>query len=139
MKWLEIAQKEIGVKEVYGGNDNPRIIEYHTKTSLKAQGDETAWCSSFVNWCIDKAGMKGTNSAAARSWLAWGVRIPSYRKGCIVVLKRGTSSWQGHVGFAVDKKFGFVKILGGNQSNAVNEKWYPSYKVLGYRWPISGV
>lgn len=139
MKWLEIAKKEIGVKESDGGIDNPRIIEYHQKTGLKAQDQDVAWCSSFVNWCVDKCGMKGTNSAAARSWLSWGKALPSYRKGAIVVLKRGNSKWQGHVGFAVDKKLGFVKILGGNQSNAVNEKWYPSYKVLGYRWPLSEV
>jgi uncharacterized protein (TIGR02594 family) len=138
MKWLDIAKKEIGVKESESGADNPRIIEYHQKTGLKAQDQEVPWCSSFVNWCIDKTGMKGTNSAAARSWLKWGASLPKYRHGCVVVLKRGTGS-QGHVGFAVDKKFGFVKVLGGNQSNAVNEKWYPAYKVLGYRWPLSGV
>ena len=138
MKWIEIAKKEIGHKVVEGLNDNPRIIEYHSKTSLKAQADEVPWCSSFVNWVLIGAGFKGTNSARARSWLAWGMALKSYRQGCVVVLKRGTGS-QGHVGFAVAWRLGFVKVLGGNQSNAVNEKWYPAYKVLGYRWPLSGV
>ncbi|MDH4280687.1 MAG: hypothetical protein OEW83_21690 [Acidimicrobiia bacterium] len=51
--------------EIRGRKDNPRIIEYHASTSLKASNDGTAWCSSFVNWCVSQAWLTGTNSAAA--------------------------------------------------------------------------
>eukprot|EP01156_Anaeramoeba_ignava_P011257 Anaeramoba_ignava/a482504_22.p5 GENE.a482504_22~~a482504_22.p5 ORF type:complete len:143 (+),score=5.17 a482504_22:255-683(+) len=72
--WFKIALEEMwaGVTEIRGRKHNPRIIEYHKSTTLRASNDETAWCSSFVNWCIEQAGLKGTDSAAARSWLKWG-------------------------------------------------------------------
>ena len=129
--WMSVALEEIGVKEKSGSLDNPRIIEYHSKTKLKAQSDSVPWCSSFVNWCVEQSGFKGTRDAMARSWLNWGKGC-SFEQGCIVILKRG-SGYQGHVGFAV-KKFGpAVWILGGNQGNEVNIAVYPSWKVLGYR------
>jgi uncharacterized protein (TIGR02594 family) len=129
--WMVKAIRELGVKEKEGSGDNPRIIEYHAKTSLKAQSDDVAWCSAFVNWCIDSCGIKTTRDAMARSWLSWG-RSCDYEQGCVVVLKRGTG-WQGHVGFAVKKVGPVVWILGGNQNDEVNITAYPTWRVLGYR------
>jgi hypothetical protein len=37
----EIARREIGQKEVRGG-ENPRILEYHATTTLGAREDEAA-------------------------------------------------------------------------------------------------
>ena len=132
--WLAVAKREQGQTEIAGEKDNPRIVEYHAATSLKASDDETAWCSAFVNWVMLAAGQRGTGRADARSWLEWGVefKIPAY--GCVVVLKRGTG-WQGHVGFFVGRRDGLVGILGGNQGDAVSVAWYPERDVLGYRWP----
>jgi lysozyme family protein len=68
--WMDIAVAELGVHEdSLPGHHNTRILEYHQCTALKATTDETAWCSSFVNWVLSKAGRRGTNSALANSWL----------------------------------------------------------------------
>ena len=136
-EWYLIAKKEMaeGVKEIRGSEHNPRVLEYHSATSLKATDDETPWCSSFVNWCVKQAGLKGTNSAAARSWLNWGAELDSPKEGCIVVLSRGNNPWQGHVGFFVDVREGKILILGGNQSNEVNISYYSGSRLLSYRWP----
>jgi uncharacterized protein (TIGR02594 family) len=98
-KWLEVAMREIGVVEVPGPGDNPRVIEYHQATTLKATDDSVPWCSSFVNWCMKEAGIQGSGSAAARSWLNWGKKLDSPRNGCIAVLKRGNNPNNGHVAF----------------------------------------
>jgi hypothetical protein len=45
----EIAKAELGTTEVPGTQNNPRILEYHATTTLKATTDEVPWCSSFVN------------------------------------------------------------------------------------------
>ena len=126
-KWYLIAKREleIGVEEVKGKEHNPRILEYHQATTLKATDDETAWCSSFVNWCVKMSGHKGTKSASARSWLKWGKPLKEPKEGCIVILKRGNSSWQGHVGFYVGTSGSHILILGGNQGNEVNISSYP--------------
>lgn len=128
--WFEIAQREmaIGVKEISGPQDNPRIVEYHQSTTLRATDDETAWCSAFVNWCIEQAGIKGTKSASSRSWLAWGQEITQPCRGCIVVCK-------GHVAFYYQEERGRILLLGGNQSNQVKISPYSKNKIISYRWP----
>lgn len=136
--WMAIATAEIGVKEFPGNQENPRILEYLHSTNLGApyqSSDETAWCSAFVNWCMERAGYEGTDSAWARSWLNWGKPLPRPRAGCIVVLSRGDAS--GHVGFYVSQTKSGVKLVGGNQSNEVCVSTYPKSRVLGYRAPGS--
>jgi len=134
--WLPIAEAELGTREVTGSGDNPRIVAYHRSTSLdapSASNDETPWCSSFVNWCVERSGHAGTDSAWARSWLSWGRNTNNPTKGCIVVFSRGVSS--GHVAFFVSKTASKIKVLGGNQSDEVNISEYPASRLLGYRIP----
>ncbi len=135
-KWYAAARKELeaGVEEDFGKEHNPRIIEYHQTTSLKATDDETSWCSSFVNWCVEVSGFQGTKSAAARSWLNWGQPLNEPRDGCIVVFKRGNKPWQGHVGFYAGTQGNHILVLGGNQGNEVNISSYHKNRLLGYRW-----
>ena len=133
--WMPIAIREIGIKEFNGIDANPRIVEYLNSTSglspAYLNSDETAWCSAFVNWCIEKAGYAGTNSAWARSWSNWGKKITTPRRGCIAVFKRGTNS--GHVGFYIGKQGNNYKILGGNQGNEVCISTYSASKLIGFR------
>ena len=143
--WLEIAQHELlaGVSEIAGPGDSQRIVEYHQTTTLRATDDEVPWCSSFVNWCVQKAGLDPTKSARARSWLFWGKRLQVPPYGCIVVLNRANGPQDpsvleapGHVGFYLGPASQeLILVLGGNQSNAVNVKRYAKNRVLGYQWP----
>lgn len=149
--WYKIARREIGVREISGPQHEQRVLEYlATCESLPAADrgkDETAWCSAFVNWCVEQAGVEGTNSAWARSWndVPWGEEEDraAPRVGSIVVFRRFNSNTDGgHVGFFVADKGSKVRVLGGNQSNSVREQDYPkdgfmnpfNYKLLGYRW-----
>ncbi|MGA1861037.1 TIGR02594 family protein [Azospirillum sp. 11R-A] len=136
--WLAIAQGEVGQQEVHGPKNNSRIVEYASCTSLGATDDETPWCSSFVNWCMIHSGISGTGSAAARSWLKWGVPLDEPKVGCVVVFRRGTSPQSGHVGFVLADNGQTLKVLGGNQRNRVCVMDYRKSEVLGYRWPTSG-
>lgn len=133
--WLAIAYGEIGTVEYAGEKHNARIVEYHQATTLRAHDDETPWCSAFANWCMRKAGIKGSGQANARSWLTWGRKLEAPVHGCIVVLKRGTSTTSGHVGFYIETHGGKIVVLGGNQSNSVKLSNYPKADVLGYRLP----
>lgn len=131
---LEIARAEIGTKEMPGKAANPRILEYHQNTKLRAISDEIAWCSAFVNWVLKQAGIEGTDSSMARSFLKWGFPLKSPIPGCVVVLKRGKPPF-GHVAFFVRRvQTGFIEVLGGNQSDQVKTSAYRESDVLGYRW-----
>jgi uncharacterized protein (TIGR02594 family) len=147
--WLEVASREVGVTETPGAGNTPRVLEYHRSTNLAARAagrDETPWCSSFVNWCLEEAGWVGTDSAAARSWLRWGLELPEPWLGCVVVIRamRGgpdasTGSSSGnHVAFYKQTPYtGAIELLGGNQSDQVKVSTFSvkSYEVLGLRWP----
>jgi len=128
----EIAKEEIGTHEVIGG-ENPRILQYHDCCTLHAKEDEIAWCSAFMNFCQKAAGNPITGAANARSWLTWGKRLDEPVEGCVVVLKRGAPP-SGHVGFFVCKiSGGFIKVLGGNQSDSVKYSNFKESDVLEYR------
>lgn len=133
MTAYEIAKGEIGTKEVHGDPDNQRIVEYHQATSLKATDDETPWCSSFVNWCFKQVGIPGTGSAAARSWLKWGMTVDIPQEGDLVIFRRGSSPTAGHVAFFVKSQGTLVYVLGGNQSDQVKVSAYKRSDVIGYR------
>lgn len=139
--WMAIATGEIGQREIRGAQHNPRIVEYHATTTLRATTDETAWCSSFVNWCLKQAGITGTNSAAAASWVNWG-QAATAKAGAITVIynQAAASSLSisgNHVGFLVQETGTHYQLLGGNQSNQVKISSYPktSWRLKGYRWP----
>lgn len=137
-KWMAIALAEVGVREVAGGGDNARVIEYLSTTGLPAEfiRDQTAWCSAFANWCMKQAGIEGTGSAAARSWLAWGTPLKTPRYGCVVILwRKKADSPFGHVAFYAGDRGRSVMLLGGNQGDAVSLVPYSKSRVLGYRWP----
>jgi len=142
--WFDIAMREIGQTEIRGG-ENQRIIAYHATTTLKAKEDEIPWCSSFVNWCIYQAGLIGTNSAAAKSWLNWGRAITVPEEGCICIVRQkksgadaSTGSASGyHVAFWLKEESNRVFLLGGNQGDQVKISSFglAGYEICGYRLP----
>lgn len=136
-KWMAHAINELGVSEISGPKNNPRIVEYHKTAVGEKWADEVPWCSSFVNWVMVMAGYEPTRSALARSWLKWhgGVKLDGFAYGCIVVLSRGTNPAQGHVGFGIREAGTYVLLLGGNQQNRVTEDTYSKSRVLAYVWP----
>jgi uncharacterized protein (TIGR02594 family) len=136
--WLTRARREIGQQEDDGPGSNPRIVEYHSHTKLKATDDTIPWCSSFMCWVFESEGIPSTKSAAAVSWLDWGEALEKPVIGCVVVLRRLSGGpAAAHVGLYVGELPGSIEILGGNQQNRVCVQPFPLSLVLGYRKPDS--
>ena len=135
--WLCVARRELGIHETAGPESTARIVEYLAGTKLPRPmlRDETPWCAAFVGWCLRQAGKKGTGRASARSYLTLGKPTGEPSAGCVVVLSRPGKPGGGHVGFFVGGNEIAVRLLGGNQNNAVCMRDYPANRVLGYRWP----
>lgn len=139
-KWLVAARELVGLKEIVGSRHEAKVLKFYAEAGHSwVKDDETAWCAAFANAMLGRAGIKGTGSLAARSFLSWGEKLAKPRVGCIVVFKRGSSSWQGHVAFFIREVSGKIEVLGGNQGNAVSIAKYPKSSLLGYRWPGAGV
>lgn len=140
-EWLKLARADLGIKEVAGKGANPDIMRAWQYCDYEPPaGDETAWCSAKCNEWTQRAGLPGTRAPNARSWLTWGNKLDKPKPGCVVVFWRGKpTSWEGHVALYVGpgSKPGFIKVLGGNQSNGVTIQDYAASQVLGYRWPVT--
>lgn len=134
-KVLTIALKEYGTTEIKGASHNPRILQYFQEIGHKwVTTDETAWCSAFMNWVAEEAGLESTGKLNARSWLSAGEKIESPEPGDVVVFWReSTKSWKGHVAIFIRETDTHIFCLGGNQGNRVCISTYPKYRVLGYR------
>jgi uncharacterized protein (TIGR02594 family) len=136
MTAFDIARSYLGIKEVAGPRDNPKIMEMYASVGHDwVEHDETAWCAAFVGHCLEKAGIRSTRALNARSYLTFGepVAVTDAREGDIVVFERGSSSWQGHVAFFIKATATQIEVLGGNQSNGVTIARYPRSRLLGIR------
>jgi uncharacterized protein (TIGR02594 family) len=135
-KWLAEARKELGTKEGPGSVNNPKVVKFWDDAKLSfIKDDATPWCAGFANAMLERAGLKGTRKANARSFMAWGVRQSEPRLGSVCVLSRPPSPWQGHVGFVVSHDKDTVTLVGGNQGDSVSYSKFKKTRVLGYRWP----
>lgn len=132
---VEIAKRFVGADEhgqrevlsTFIGNVGGKTVDPAT----------TAWCAAFVNGVLHKAGLQGSDSLAARSFLNVGQKVDGKpQEGDVVVLWRGDpNGQQGHVGFYVGEGStpGSVRILAGNEGNKVAYAEYPASRVLGVR------
>jgi len=93
------------------------------------------WCADFMNFVLRRAGGKGTQSRAARSFLQYGVKLDGPRVGAIAIMYRqGPNS--GHVGVVrgTDGQ-GNPIIVSGNHGNSVRQSVYNKSRVLAYVMP----
>ena len=143
LPWMVLAKREIGVAEVPGEGNNPRVIWYHSFCTLKATYDSISWCSAFANAMTLSGGVGGTRSAAALDWINkhYGLELKYAMYGCLSIWDWGNG--HGHVGFVLesDDDKGLY-ILGGNQLNRktgkdeVCCKWFPwSLAPVSFKWP----
>lgn len=125
-RYYQEAERLLGLKEIPGKQHNQEIIALWADAGMpQITDDETPWCAAFVNGCLVRGNKAGTRSGLARSF-----KFAEHKDKfehlnepelySIGVMKRGNSSWEGHVGFVADFNDKYVWLLGGNQANAAN-------------------
>lgn len=132
-KFLQTAFLEMNVKEIKGKNHNPRILQYHNATQLKASSDEVPWCSAFLNFIVERCHVVGTDSAMVRSFERWGKLLKKPIPGCIAVLSRGDNPDFGHGGFYLYETKKNIVLLAGNQGDSVCIASFPKSRLICYR------
>ena len=139
-RWMLEAWRLLGEREVKGSRDNPDVVAlYRDAGHPKIKNDEVAWCAAFAGACLERAGVTGTRSLMARSYLKWGVPLREGQLGAVAVLTRGTNPAHGHVGFLIGETRSRVILLGGNQGDAVSVSAFDRGRLLGFRWPAESV
>ena len=53
--WVDIAESQVGIREVGSTNSGPDVEKYFKSSGL-AQGN--AWCGAFVNWSFKQSGIE---------------------------------------------------------------------------------
>jgi uncharacterized protein (TIGR02594 family) len=93
------------------------------------------WCADFMNFVLRRAGGKGTQSRAARSFLKYGKKLDGPRVGAIAILYRKGPN-NGHVGVVrgTDGQ-GNPIIVSGNHGLTVRQAVYPKSRILAYVMP----
>jgi uncharacterized protein (TIGR02594 family) len=134
--WLAAAWSELGQYETAGPRSNPRIRALFADAGHpEITSDETAWCAAFVSACLERSGCASTRSLRARSYLNWGVTLAQPRLGAIAILSRGSDPALGHVGFVAGWTGTTIRLLGGNQGDAVSVATFDRARLLSLRWP----
>jgi len=143
--WYAEASRHLGLQEVAGRKHNPTILSWLERLKASWRDDETAWCGTFVGWCIAATLPNEplpTNPFAARSWAKFGRPLDRPAVGAVVALWRGSpDGWQGHTGFikSISPDGKALEIRGGNQGNRVRDDWFSTDRLLenGIRWPMT--
>ena len=146
-KLIKVAMLYMGQKEVPGPGVNAWIKD--TWLSLPGgkwfwgeygQDDsKLPWCGAFMARVCKEAGHEFPKRySSALAWATWGEPLNYPAQGCVAVLTREGG---GHVaivtGISRDGKS--VRLLGGNQGDAVRESWFPTQRVKFWRAPAGEV
>lgn len=111
---------------------NPLIVRLFLSTHTVPAGDTTAWCGAFVNWCLTRATIRGTQSASSQSFATWGSPVwtaeqgglpTTAKRGDLAVFRQLSNPAHGHVAFYVRLdpiRANRVLVLGGNQLTRLN-------------------
>jgi uncharacterized protein (TIGR02594 family) len=134
-RWLKIARTQIGVRETVGPKHSAIIIGWLRKLKSWIKDDETPWCGTFVAAVMQEAGLPYPKLyMRAKEWATYGSNLRSTHiaPGAILVFNREGG---GHVGFYVGEDATAYRVLGGNQSNAVNVTRILKNRCIAIRWP----
>jgi uncharacterized protein (TIGR02594 family) len=129
---LDIAARAIGLNET---DKKVALQDFMATGGMNLDPATRAWCADFVNATLSQAGMEGTGSGMARSFLEWGEGVDQPQRGDIAVFSRGDPNGPfGHVGFFEGyNPDGSIRVLGGNQGDAVSIANYGADQLLGFR------
>jgi len=135
--YVAAALAELGVVEdARPFKSAARIEEYHAATVAGRALDDVPWCSSFLCFCFERAGILSTRSKAASSWLRWGTScLPKPFAVCCFPKSDPDAGGTGHVALSLGLSGSTVYVIGGNQSNRVSIMPRLARDVISWRAP----
>ena len=133
--YLIAARRDIGLREIKGPKHASRIVEMLQRLGAWWRDDETPWCGVALAAWVSASGYPiPKHYYRALAWADYGTGQSGPWQGAIAVLTRKGG---GHVGIVTGVSPGgsHVRLLGGNQDDAVKEAWFPAGRITAYRAP----
>lgn len=136
-----------GIREITGPSSHQQILAWLKRTEslyptdLTIDDSKYAWCGVFVgNMVLDERVTNPDIPAppkyfqAAAKWRDWGTAVlfKNAQRGDVVVLRRPGGF---HVAIVSGIPHAGLKVIGGNQSDALTVAEYPWSKVVAVRRP----
>lgn len=141
-RWLDEARALLGTREAPGKANNPVIMDWAVDLDQWYPGDDVPWCGLFVAHCMAVGAPdepQGFNRLGARQWQRYGELVdlddPLPLGGVATFWRVDPDDWRGHVALITGQNDSHVRCIGGNQSNAVTEAWFPRSRLLGVTIP----
>jgi uncharacterized protein (TIGR02594 family) len=139
---LREALKDLGLHEVPGPGNSPRILEMARQVGADSyyKQDATPWCALAMSAWVKAAGFKlPYDPLAALNWAKFGnpVAPGEASLGDILVKARVGG---GHVTLYVGETATHYACLGGNQANSVCIAWFPKASFSAIRrcpWKVA--
>lgn len=139
----QLAERFVGLSEVSGPVSDPTILAMLRLDQAWPEGDETPWCSAFVNYIAWMLRLPRSKRLNARSWLGIGVPVmlgDAEAGFDVAIFSRGSNApgpevldAPGHVAFLGSVDGPSLLVLGGNQGDRVSLARYPISRLLGIR------
>lgn len=140
--WLAEARSLLGIRETPGAGNTAEIMRWAKDLDQWYPGDDVPWCGLFVARCMAAGAPhepQNFNRLGARAWRSFGVEwtgsmVPL---GGIAVFWRThkTKSVNGHVAIITGHSSDALRVIGGNQSDAVTETWISRERLLSIQLP----
>lgn len=134
-RWLTVARKYIGTREISGPKHSGVITNWLVKLRAWWRDDETPWCGVAVAAWMQEAGLPYPKEwYRAKSWSEYGSNLQPDRiaPGAILVFDR---TGGGHVGLYIGHDDLCYHVLGGNQNNSVSITRIMKARCVAVRWP----
>jgi uncharacterized protein (TIGR02594 family) len=146
--WVSVMRMHVGIVEIPGPKSNPVILQWGRDIGAPRwfDNDDKAWCAVFMNRVLMacqlpmarmvdtshpdyKAGFDLLRAATFEGY-GYGLTVPTL--GCLMTFRRPEGN---HVGAYLGERADAFRIIGGNQSNTVNETWIAKPRLTAMRWP----
>lgn len=138
LPWIQEIVRRVGLHE---NKNNTQLSQWLKSEGVGVNPSRTPWCGDAVETALLRS--LGDievpdNPLLAKNWTTFGTKLDKPLFGAIMVFWRESKqSHKGHVGFYVGEQGDYYRILGGNQSNAINVSLLRKNRLRenGIRWP----
>lgn len=137
--WMGFARSQVGLHET-GDNRGTVVQKFIIMGKCGRLGDP--WCAIFTDAALEQAGIRSPRSPSSQSFRHDPnfVKIDKPIYGCIAVFwRQSPNAGIGHTGFVTGITWDRVKVLGGNEDDAVRDQWYAKNKsnwgLVGFYMP----